>query len=97
MAGDKQSESGDRKGDRRADLSRVIDGASNSAMDEVLDAGQWSADRMRMEPGERGDLTGSTLAMMFLLVASNEFVSPKDASKRMGVSEIELLECLLNS
>ncbi|MBZ0187623.1 MAG: hypothetical protein K8F91_15350, partial [Candidatus Obscuribacterales bacterium] len=39
MAGDNQSDSSDRAGDSKAgELTRVIDGASNSAMDEVLDA-----------------------------------------------------------
>ena len=37
MSGDNQSESREPKGDRRGDLSRVINGASESAMDEVLD------------------------------------------------------------
>ena len=53
MAGDNQSDSGDRKGDRRGDLSRVIDGASHSAMDEVLDA--WGPPPSRARTQEKPD------------------------------------------
>lgn len=51
MAGDNQSESGDREGDRRSDLSKVIDGASYSAMDEVLDA--WGPPPTRTQQEEK--------------------------------------------
>ncbi|MBZ0187725.1 MAG: hypothetical protein K8F91_15880, partial [Candidatus Obscuribacterales bacterium] len=51
MAGDNQSDSGDRKGDRIGDLSRVIDGASHSAMDEVLDA--WGPPPSRTRTQEK--------------------------------------------
>lgn len=61
--------------------------ASKTAYDRI---GQWSADRMQAEPGARGDVTGTAMAMMFFLAASNEFLNPKEAAKRMGVTEIEL-------
>jgi len=51
MAGDNQSESGDRKGDHSGDLSRVIVGASHSAMDEVLDA--WGPPPSRARAQEK--------------------------------------------
>lgn len=59
MSGDNQSESGDRKGDRRGDLSRVIDGASHSAIDEVLDA--WGPPPTRVRTQEKPDTTSYQL------------------------------------
>lgn len=51
MGRDNQSDSGDRKGDRNSDLSRVIDGASGSSMDEVLDA--WGRPPTRTKQEEK--------------------------------------------
>lgn len=70
-----------------SDLPADTADAARSAYDQLA---KWSTDRMNMKPGERGDTTGSAMAMMFFVVASSEFMSPKDAAKRMGVSEIEL-------
>lgn len=61
--------------------------AAKTAYDRL---GQWSADRMQMEPGERGDVTGSAMAMMFLVTSSKELLNPKEAAKRVGVTEAEL-------
>lgn len=63
--------------------------AAKTAYDRL---GQWSADRMQMEPGERGDVTGSAMAIMFLVASSKELLNPKEAARRLKVTEAELAE-----
>ena len=65
--------------------------ATKTAYDRL---GQWSSDRMQMEPGERGDTTGSAMAMMFFLIGQRKPIK-EDVAKKMGLdtmSEAQLRE-----
>jgi len=52
--------------------------------------GQWSADRMQMEPGERGDVTGAAMAVVFFIAASREFIDENGLAKRLGIGSDDL-------
>ena len=52
--------------------------------------GQWSADRMQMEPNERGDVTGAAMAVVFFIAASREFIDENGLAKRLGIGSDDL-------
>lgn len=61
--------------------------AAKTAYDRL---GQWSADRMQMEPGERGDVTGAGMAAVFFITASREFIDESGLAKRLGIGSDDL-------
>ena len=46
---------------------------------------QWSADRMQMEPAERGDITGTAMATIFLIAGTRELIDENGLARRLGV------------
>ncbi|MBJ7900924.1 MAG: hypothetical protein GC158_13645 [Cyanobacteria bacterium RI_101] len=61
--------------------------AAKTAYDRL---GQWSADRMQMEPGERGNVTGAAMAAIFFISASREFIDENGLAKRLGIGSDDL-------
>lgn len=61
--------------------------AAKTAYDRL---GQWSADRMQMEPGERADVTGAAMAVVFFITASREFIDETGLAKRLGIGSDDL-------
>lgn len=61
--------------------------AAKTAYDRL---GRWSADRMQMEPSERGDITGAAMAVVFFITASREFIDESGLAKRLGIESDDL-------
>ncbi|MBZ0187955.1 MAG: hypothetical protein K8F91_17035, partial [Candidatus Obscuribacterales bacterium] len=61
--------------------------ATKTAYDRL---GQWSTDRMTMEPGERGDLTGSAMAAAGFFLMGKRILNDKEAANVLGVEETAL-------
>lgn len=61
--------------------------AAKTAYDRLA---HWSADRMQMEPGERGDVTGSAMAAAGFFLMGKRMLNSKEAANVMGVEESTL-------